>query len=65
MLTSVRAHAVAQVLSVVSSQIKQIQEALKNELTRFQFEGKEIALNARTGALSLAALAQPLLLSPS
>ena len=27
----------------------QIQEALKNDLTRFQFEGKEIALDARTG----------------
>nr|AML30863.1 axonemal inner arm dynein heavy chain 7 [Marsilea vestita] len=39
----------AEVLSVVSSQIKQIQEALKNGLTRFQFEGKEIALDSRTG----------------
>jgi len=39
----------AEVLSVVSSQIKQIQEALKNDLTRFQFEGKEIAINNRTG----------------
>lgn len=29
----------AEVLSVVSSQIKQIQEALKNGLSRFQFEG--------------------------
>lgn len=38
-----------QVLSVVSSQIKQIQEALKNNLTRFQFEGKEIILDSRTG----------------
>lgn len=27
----------------------QIQEALKNDLARFQFEGKEIALDARTG----------------
>lgn len=36
-------------LSVVSSQIKQIQEALKNDLTKFQFEGKEISLDPRTG----------------
>jgi dynein heavy chain len=27
----------------------QIQEALKNDLQRFQFEGKEIALDLRTG----------------
>eukprot|EP00892_Ulva_mutabilis_P000668 jgi/Ulvmu1/10601/UM065_0057.1 len=39
----------AEVLSVVSSQIKQIQEALKNDLTRFSFEGREIALDNRTG----------------
>ena len=39
----------AEVLSVVSSQIKQIQEALKNNLTRFQFEGKEISCDSRTG----------------
>lgn len=39
----------AEVLSVVSSQIKQIQEALKNDLTRFQFEGKEISIDPRTG----------------
>ena len=39
----------AEVLSVVSSQIKQIQEALKNDLTRFQFEGKEISCDSRTG----------------
>ncbi|EFJ08822.1 hypothetical protein SELMODRAFT_131043 [Selaginella moellendorffii] len=39
----------AEVLSVVSSQIKQIQEALKNNLKKFQFEGKEIALDSRTG----------------
>ncbi|GLI59150.1 hypothetical protein VaNZ11_000978 [Volvox africanus] len=39
----------AEVLSVVSSQIKQIQEALKNDLTRFQFEGKEINIDPRTG----------------
>ena len=39
----------AEVLSVVSSQIKQIQEALKNDLTRFQFEGKEISIDGRTG----------------
>lgn len=31
----------AEVLSVVSSQIRQIQEALKNGLTRFPFEGKQ------------------------
>ncbi len=30
----------AEVLSVVSSQIRQIQEALKNGLTRFPFEGE-------------------------
>lgn len=34
---------------MVSSQIKQIQEALKNDLTRFQFEGKEISCDSRTG----------------
>ncbi|MEW5308429.1 MAG: hypothetical protein WDW38_000392 [Sanguina aurantia] len=39
----------AEVLSVVSSQIKQIQEALKNDLTKFQFEGKEIVLDPRSG----------------
>lgn len=39
----------AEVLSVVSSQIKQIQEALKNDLPKFQFEGKEISLDPRTG----------------
>jgi dynein heavy chain, axonemal len=39
----------AEVLSVVSSQIKQIQEALKNDLTRFSFEGREITLDNRTG----------------
>ena len=39
----------AEVLSVVSSQIKQIQEALKHNLSRFQFEGKEINCDARTG----------------
>lgn len=39
----------AEVLSVVSSQIKQIQEALKNDLVKFQFEGKEISLDPRTG----------------
>ena len=37
------------VLSVVSSQIRTIQEALKAEVNRFQFEGKEISLDARTG----------------
>jgi len=39
----------AEVLSVVSSQIKQIQEALKHNLKRFQFEGKEIKCDSRTG----------------
>ena len=39
----------AEVLSVVSSQIRQIQEALKDGLTRFPFEGKEIALDQRSG----------------
>lgn len=39
----------AEVLSVVSSQIKQIQEAMKNGLKKFTFEGKEIVLDARTG----------------
>ena len=38
-----------EVLSVVSSQIKQIQEALKNDLVKFQFEGKEITLDSRSG----------------
>ena len=39
----------AEVLSVVSSQIRQIQEALKNDMEKFQFEGKEISLDSRTG----------------
>ena len=39
----------AEVLSVVSSQIKQIQEALKANVSRFQFEGKEIKCDPRTG----------------
>lgn len=39
----------AEVLSVVSSQIRQIQEALKNGLSRFQFEGKEISIDLKTG----------------
>jgi dynein heavy chain len=34
---------------VVSSQIRTIQEALKNDARRFQFEGREIRLDARTG----------------
>jgi dynein heavy chain len=38
-----------EVLSVVSSQIRQIQEALKNDATKFQFEGKEISIDNRTG----------------
>ena len=39
----------AEVLSVVSSQIRQIQEALKHGVPRFLFEGREIAINGRTG----------------
>jgi hypothetical protein len=39
----------AQVLSVVSSQIRTIQEALKNDARRFQFEGREVRLDTRTG----------------
>ncbi|KAL2608324.1 hypothetical protein R1flu_026897 [Riccia fluitans] len=39
----------AEVLSVVSSQIKQIQEALKNQMRKFPFEGREIVLDPRTG----------------
>ena len=34
----------AEVLSVVSSQIRQIQEALKANLARFQFEGDRLLL---------------------
>ena len=41
------------VLSVVSSQIKQIQEALKNahgqDRARFNFEGRDITIDTRTG----------------
>eukprot|EP00957_Ditylum_brightwellii_P071102 5404099-Ditylum_brightwellii.AAC.1 len=39
----------AEVLSVVSSQIKQIQEALRNDLRKFQFEGQEVILDQRCG----------------
>ena len=39
----------AEVLSVVSSQIRQIQEALKNNQKRFQFEGREISCDSRAG----------------
>lgn len=39
----------AEVLSVVSSQIKQIQEALKNGVSKFLFGGKEITIDSRTG----------------
>eukprot|EP00741_Cyanophora_paradoxa_P015322 tig00000194_g14791.t1 len=39
----------AEVLSVVSAQIKTIQNALLQELRRFQFEGKEINLDPRCG----------------
>eukprot|EP00736_Rhodelphis_marinus_P009344 Rmarinus@m.3249 len=39
----------AEVLSVISAQIKQIQNALSQNLKRFTFEGKEIALDSRCG----------------
>ena len=39
----------AEVLSVVSSQIRLIQENLKVNAKRFNFEGKDIALDSRTG----------------
>ena len=39
----------AEVLSVVSSQIRTIQESLKVNANRFNFEGKDIALDSRTG----------------
>jgi len=39
----------AEVLSVVSSQIRLIQESLKTNCKRFNFEGKDIALDSRTG----------------
>jgi dynein heavy chain, axonemal len=39
----------AEVLSVVSSQIRQIQEALRNGMARFMFEGREITLDNCTG----------------
>ncbi|XP_072367150.1 dynein axonemal heavy chain 10 isoform X2 [Scyliorhinus torazame] len=39
----------AAVLSVVSSQIQTIRNALMYHLTRFQFEGQEIALDSRIG----------------
>ncbi|KAK9868729.1 hypothetical protein WJX84_008574 [Apatococcus fuscideae] len=39
----------AEVLSVVSSQIRQIQEALKMSQTRFTFEGRELALRNTVG----------------
>lgn len=39
----------AEVLSVVSSQIKQIQEALRHGVRRFPFEGREIGIDSRTG----------------
>jgi dynein heavy chain len=39
----------AEVLSVVSSQIHLIQESLKTNAKRFNFEGKDIALDSRTG----------------
>lgn len=34
---------------MVSSQIRTIQEALKNDARRFQFEGREIRMDTRTG----------------
>lgn len=39
----------AEVLSVISSQLRQIQEALKNGVSRFQFEGKDLPLDQRCG----------------
>ena len=39
----------AEVLSVVSSQIHLIQESLKTNAKRFNFEGKDIALDSRAG----------------
>jgi dynein heavy chain len=39
----------AEVLSVVSSQIRQIQEALRNGMARFMFEGREVTLDNSTG----------------
>lgn len=39
----------AEVLSVVSSQIRQIQEALKYDAIHFQFQGKDIPLDKRCG----------------
>jgi len=39
----------AEVLSVVSAQIKQIQQAMLQAQSRFMFEGKEISLNMNTG----------------
>ncbi|XP_053555751.1 dynein axonemal heavy chain 10 [Bombina bombina] len=39
----------ASVLSVISSQIQTIRNALMHQLKRFQFEGQEIALDARMG----------------
>jgi dynein heavy chain len=39
----------AEVLSVVSAQIKCIQQAMLQSQTRFTFEGKDIAMNLNTG----------------
>ncbi|KAM9056172.1 dynein axonemal heavy chain 10 isoform 4-T4 [Megaptera novaeangliae] len=39
----------ASVLSVISSQIQTIRNALIHQLTRFQFEGQEISLDSRMG----------------
>ncbi|KAM6052185.1 dynein axonemal heavy chain 10 [Chlamydotis macqueenii] len=39
----------ASVLSVISSQIQTIRNALMNQLKRFQFEGQEITLDSRMG----------------
>ncbi|KAM4707116.1 dynein axonemal heavy chain 10 [Discoglossus pictus] len=39
----------ASVLSVISSQIQTIRNALMHQLKRFQFEGQEIALDSRMG----------------
>ncbi len=39
----------AEVLSVISVQIRNIQNAMRNGLTRFQFEGNEISLDMKAG----------------
>jgi dynein heavy chain len=39
----------AEVLSVISVQIRNIQNAMRNNLSRFQFEGNEISLDMKAG----------------